>query len=142
MSIMADVFTPQRRSAIMALIRSTGNASTEQRLVRLLRANGFKGWRRGLPLLGSPDFVWKRERLVLFVDGCFWHGCPRHGRAPRSRVAYWTAKLARNARRDRKVTRMLRAKGWTVLRVWECRLTRQRIEGTTARIARALGRCP
>ena len=138
--IMADVFTPQRRSEIMALVRSTGNASTEQRLVCLLRAHGLTGWRRGAPLPGSPDFVWRRERVALFADGCFWHGCPRHGHTPRSRVAYWAAKLARNAQRDRAVSRALRASGWTVLRIWECALSRSRAGHTIARIARALAR--
>jgi len=97
---MPDVFTSELRSAIMVRVRSQGNASTEQRVVRLLRANGLTGWRRGTKVMGSPDLVWRRERVALFVDGCFWHGCPRHGETPRSRVAYWTAKLARNARRD------------------------------------------
>jgi len=136
--VMSDVFDSKTRSAIMALVRSTGNASTEQRLVRLFREHGISGWRRGARLPGSPDFVWRRERIALFVDGCFWHGCPRHGETPRSRVAYWAAKLARNAKRDRAVSRALRAAGWTVLRVWECALTRKRSAWTAARIARAL----
>ncbi len=135
---MADVFTSELRSAIMARVRSKGNASTEQRVVRLLRAYRLRGWRRGTKLPGSPDFVWWRERVVLFVDGCFWHGCPRHGETPRSRVAYWTAKLARNAKRDRAVSRALRGMGWVVVRVWECALTRPRAERTIVRIAYAL----
>ena len=81
---MPDVFTSELRSAIMARVRSQGNASTEQRVVRLLRANGLTGWRRGTKVMGSPDLVWRRERVALFVDGCFWHGCPRHDETPRS----------------------------------------------------------
>jgi DNA mismatch endonuclease (patch repair protein) len=135
---MADVFTSEFRSAIMARVRSKGNASTEQRVVRLLRVYRLRGWRRGTKLPGSPDFVWRRERVVLFVDGCFWHGCPRHGETPRSRVAYWTAKLARNAKRDHAVSRTLRGMGWTVLRVWECALTRSRAKRTIVRIASAI----
>jgi len=138
--IMADVFTPNRRSAIMALVRSRGNASTEQRMVRLLRAHGITGWRRGAPLLGKPDFVFRGSKLAVFVDGCFWHGCPRHGHTPRSRVAYWVAKLARNTRRDRTVTRALRASGWTVLRVWECDLVQEQAKRTVGRIVRAIQR--
>lgn len=135
---MPDVFTSEFRSAIMARVRSKGNASTEQRVVRLLRAHGLTGWRRGTKLPGSPDFVWRRERVVLFVDGCFWHGCPEHGEIPVSRVAYWSAKLTRNAKRDRAVSRTLRGMGWIVLRVWECALTRLRAEQTAVRIAHTL----
>jgi len=135
---MADVFTPQRRSAIMGLVRSTGNASTEQRLVRLLYAYRITGWRRAVRLLGSPDFVWRRQRLALFVDGCFWHGCPRHGHTPRSRLRYWTAKLARNKSRDQLVRRRLRKSGWRVLRIWEHELTRKNEARLVRRILRAL----
>lgn len=137
---MADMFTPERRSAMMALVRSSGNASTEQRLASLFRTHGLTGWRRGVPLLGKPDFIFRAEKVAVFVDGCFWHGCPRHATKPRTRAGYWAAKLARNAQRDRSVSRALRAAGWRVLRVWECALSRQDSGRTIARIARALDR--
>ena len=89
---------------------------------------------------GKPDFIFRATKLAVFVDGCFWHRCPRHGRIPKSRVTFWTEKLARNARRDREVSRKLRAMGWSVLRVWECGLTRQRSKHTAARVARVLAR--
>jgi DNA mismatch endonuclease (patch repair protein) len=66
-----------------------------------------------------PDLVFTRRKLVVFVDGCFWHGCPVHGRAPKSNQAYWVPKLERNARRDRLIDELLAASGWEVLRVWE-----------------------
>jgi DNA mismatch endonuclease, patch repair protein len=135
---MADVFTTRRRSAIMRLVRGTGNASTEQRLVRLLRAERITGWRRGSRLVGSPDFAWRRKRLAVFVDGCFWHGCRRHGHTPRSRVGYWASKLARNKSRDRIVTQTLRQKGWRGLRIWEHELTRKNEARLMRRIRRAL----
>ncbi|MEA3188867.1 MAG: mismatch endonuclease, patch repair protein [Chthoniobacter sp.] len=138
MCSMADVFTSTRRSAIMALVRSTGNASTEQRLVRLLRTHRITGWRRGISLPGKPDFIFRAEKVAVFVDGCFWHCCPHHGHMPASRLEYWAPKLARNARRDRVVSRALRASDWMVLRIWECALTRQRSLKTVARISRAL----
>jgi DNA mismatch endonuclease (patch repair protein) len=96
------------------------------------------GWWRGAPLPGKPDFVFRAQKVAVFVDGCFWHGCPRHGRTPKTRVAFWTAKLVGNAQRDRAVSRALRAAGWTVLRVWECALSRQRSGHTVARIVRTL----
>jgi DNA mismatch endonuclease, patch repair protein len=135
---MADVFTPQRRAEIMRRVRSTGNASTEQRLVRLLRAHGITGWRRAAPLVGSPDFVWRLKKLAVLVDGCFWHGCRFHGHTPRSRVAYWRSKLARNKSRDRLVTRALRQRGWRVLRIWEHELQRKNEARLLQRIQRAL----
>ena len=135
---MADVFTARRRSTIMRLIRSAGNASTEQRMVRLLRAEGITGWRRGSRMMGSPDFVWYNRRVALFVDGCFWHGCPRHSHTPRSRIAYWASKLARNKSRDRLVTRTLRQRGWRILRIWEHELSSKNEARLLRRIQRVL----
>jgi DNA mismatch endonuclease (patch repair protein) len=137
---MADVFTREQRSALMALVRSKGNASTEQRLIGLLRENRLGGWRRGLRIPGSPDFVWQRERVALFVDGCFWHGCPRHASMPADNRPYWELKLSRNKARDRAVTRALRAAGWRVIRVWECGLRTKRQAATIRRIKKTLGR--
>jgi len=137
---MADVFTKAKRSAVMALIRSRGNRATELRLIALMREHGITGWRRNAPVFGKPDFVIRTAKLAVFVDGCFWHGCPRHATKPANNREFWMAKLARNAQRDRAVTRALRASGWTVLRVWECDLTRLRAGRSVARITRALER--
>jgi DNA mismatch endonuclease (patch repair protein) len=60
-----------------------------------------------------------RARIAVFVDGCFWHGCPRHGTTPHTNSAYWSAKIARNLERDRATDQLLRDHNWTVLRVWE-----------------------
>ncbi len=135
---MADVFTKAKRSAVMSLIRSRGNRATELRLIALMREYAITGWRRNARVFGKPDFVFRRERVAVFVDGCFWHGCPRHATMPATRAAWWAAKLARNAQRDRAVTRALRAAGWTVLRIWECALARSRAGRAVARITRAL----
>ena len=108
----------------MAAIRSKGNKDTELKLASILRAHGIKGWRRHRPLPGKPDFIFPKERLALFVDGCFWHGCPKHGRKPSSNRHYWLVKLQRNKCRDRKVNRVLRNRGWIVLRLWEHELVR------------------
>jgi DNA mismatch endonuclease (patch repair protein) len=133
---MPDVFNKAKRSKVMAAIRSRGNKDTELKLASILRAACITGWRRHQPLPGKPDFVFARDRLALFVDGCFWHGCPKHGRQPRTNKAYWSQKLARNKARDRSVSRALRQSGWTVIRIWEHRLAAP--GAVAASIARAL----
>ena len=137
---MPDVFTKAKRSEVMSRIRSRGNRDTELRLIALMREHGITGWRRNARVFGKPDFVFRAAKLAVFVDGCCWHGCPRHATMPANNRAFWKAKLARNAQRDRAVTRALRASGWAVLRVWECALTRTRSARTAARIARVLRR--
>jgi DNA mismatch endonuclease (patch repair protein) len=139
---MADVFTKAKRSAVMSLIRGSGNKDTEMRMIALFRTNGISGWRRGMKLFGRPDFVFPRERVALFVDGCFWHRHPecRFAYTPKSRPEFWLPKFERNVARDRLVTRTLRKAGWTVLRVWECTLTPKRQATTLRRIRRALGK--
>lgn len=114
------------RSELMSRVRSRGNRSTEMRMVKLLRENGLSGWRRHQPLAGRPDFVWRRERVVVFVDGCFWHGhdCGRN-LTPRSNQEFWNRKIEQNRSRDLRNTHELAADGWTVLRIWECRLKKE-----------------
>jgi len=119
---MVDVISVEDRSVLMARIRSNGNKSTELKLVEIFKANGITGWRRKQDLPGKPDFVFKRSRVCVFVDGCFWHGCPKCYRSPHSNQAYWSTKIERNRTRDRFVARTLKASGWKVLRIWEHQL--------------------
>ena len=126
----------QTRREIMQSIRGKGNKTTELKLVSLFRDNKISGWRRHQPLIRRPDFVFRNERVVVFVDGCFWHGCPRCYQAPKKNKKFWREKVMGNQRRDRRVTRELRAAGWKVCRVWECRLRRP--EGVIRRIRRML----
>jgi DNA mismatch endonuclease, patch repair protein len=135
---MPDLWSIQKRSEVMSRIRSKGNRETELRMMALFKAAGITGWRRHWPLPGKPDFVFRREKVVVFVDGCFWHGCPRHARRPGQNQEYWDAKMLRNKKRDRDVTRDLRKRGWQVLRVWAHDLTRARQTRCLARIRRAL----
>jgi DNA mismatch endonuclease (patch repair protein) len=135
---MPDVFTKAKRSEVMSRIRSRGNRDTELRLARLIRAHGITGWRRNQRVFGKPDFLFRKERVAAFVDGCFWHGCPRHATRPKQNRKFWDEKLARNAARDREVSRVLRGLGWRVLRIWECALRRE--AATVGRIRRVLGR--
>ena len=130
-----DTVDKATRSRYMAACKSRGNRSTERRMVRLLREHGITGWRRQFPIKGTPDFCWPKRRVVLFVDGCFWHGCPRCRKTPRSNIPFWLAKVAANRRHDRRVNTVLRRKGWKVIRVWECRIRDAR---TLTRVRRAV----
>ena len=116
---MADVFSKRKRSQVMAAVRSKGNKETELKLASIFRANGITGWRRHRPLLGKPDFIFPKQRLAVFVDGCFWHGCARHCKFPAGNRAFWEKKLSGNQARDRRVNRALRKLGWRVVRIWE-----------------------
>jgi DNA mismatch endonuclease, patch repair protein len=175
---MPDVFTKRKRSEVMSRIRGRGNKDTEIALAKLLRAEGITGWRRQMkvrieggkgtnpprggtrpttaerrlrrerPTRVRVDFVFRKERVVVFVDGCFWHGCPIHssprkwlrkssmgggansksaakmaalqfaGRGRRTGKAFWASKMAGNIARDKFVTRKLRRDGWRVVRLW------------------------
>ena len=134
---MTDMFPKEKRSEIMAAVRSTNNRLTEIRLAAIFRQHGIKGWRRHLPLLGKPDFTFPKQRVVVFVDGCFWHGCAKHLRMPRTNRAYWEKKISRNMIRDRITTIHFRKTGWKVLRLWEHDLRRE--ASVVRRMARALG---
>lgn len=123
------------RSKIMAAVRSKGNISTEIAMVSVLRKEQLTGWRRHLALIGKPDFSWKGIKVVLFVDGCFWHGCKKCSRMPKSNIEYWNKKIADNISRDRKINRKLRSLGWSVIRVWECKIN---LKITSKRIRKTL----
>ena len=124
---MPDVFTQAERSAVMSRIRSRGNRQTEIFFASLLRANHITGWRRHLAITGRPDFTFKEHRVAVFIDGCFWHCCPRCGNMPANNRKFWKLKLAGNRKRDARVSRALRAEGWKILRVWEHDLKRPEI---------------
>ena len=131
------------RSALMSRIRSSLNATTELKILSLLRAARLKGWRRNYPLPGKPDFTFPKSKLVVFVDGCFWHGhgCGRNLK-PKRNAAMWRKKIVGNQKRDRRVTQKLREAGWSVIRIWECKLAKRpvlclkRIERAFIRIMR------
>jgi DNA mismatch endonuclease (patch repair protein) len=132
---MVDKYDKATRSRMMAAVRSRGNRSTEIRLAKLLRKHRLSGWRRHYAISGTPDFCWPKSRVAVFVDGCFWHGCPRCRRAPKSNQKFWDAKVAENKRRDKKVARKLLNEGWVIVRIWECQIKKP---STIFRIARAL----
>ncbi|WP_418117932.1 very short patch repair endonuclease [Variovorax sp. 350MFTsu5.1] len=106
------------RSANMARIRGK-DTGPEVALRQALWRSGLR-YRLGMRIEGArPDLVFPGARLVVFVDGCFWHGCPLHYVRPRSREDFWGLKLASNTDRDRRQTALLRSRGWRVIRIWE-----------------------
>jgi DNA mismatch endonuclease, patch repair protein len=121
---MTDTFSKQERSKIMRAVKSKGNKSTELRLIALFKQHGIKGWRRNFKLPGKPDFVFPKQRVVIFADGCFWHGHGCRNTIPSDNAAYWRAKIERNRQRDQEVTAVLTAKNWRVVRIWECEIKR------------------
>jgi DNA mismatch endonuclease (patch repair protein) len=99
--------------------RDTG---PELRIRRVLHAQGMRyrvDWRPEAVLRTRADIAFPRQRLLIFVDGCFWHGCPTHASYPQTHSEYWIPKLTRNKERDRDSTVLLEQLGWRVLRFWE-----------------------
>ena len=122
---MQDIFAPAMRSEIMSRIQGRGNKDTELALIKVFRAMHITGWRRHQPVFGKPDFIFHRQKFAVFVDGCFWHGCPLHATSPKTNADFWKRKLKANKDRDRLVNRTLRNQGWKVLRIWEHELVRK-----------------
>jgi DNA mismatch endonuclease (patch repair protein) len=133
---MTDIWNKQKRSEVMSLIRSRGNKATELRLIEIFHEFHITGWRRNQPLFGKPDFTFRHERVVVFVDGCFWHGCPKCYKRPSSNQEFWDTKIGNNRKRDRRVSRELRREGWKVVRIWQHQLNKSVV--VTNRVIRAL----
>lgn len=125
---MADVFDKEKRSNIMRHVKSSGNQSTEGKMIEFFRLHGITGWRRNYKVFGKPDFVFHKQKVAVFLDGCFWHGHDCRNTRPAQNEEYWLRKLSRNMARDAEVTVHLEKLGWTVIRIWECELKRKNEE--------------
>ena len=106
----------------MSHIRSKNNKSTELKLIKIFKEYGITGWRRNYNVKGHPDFVFLKQKIAVFVDGCFWHGhgCQKH--KPKENREYWEKKIKYNKRHDRQITKLYKLRGWNVIRIWECEL--------------------
>lgn len=124
---MADIFTTEKRSSIMSEVHSKGNKSTELKLIRYFKENDIHGWRRGYKVKGHPDFVFLDQKIAVFVDGCFWHGHDCRNTRPADHQEYWQRKRERNIQHDHEITVRFEARGWTVIRIWECELKKKNI---------------
>ena len=130
---------------MMSRVRGRDNKSTEMALVEVFRRFKITGWRRqrtiplgifterNKPRHVTPDFVFPGRRLAIFVDGCFWHGCPLHATLPKTNTDFWMNKIQKNKARDKIVASALRERGWCVMRIWEHSLTPR---GTPALVRR------
>lgn len=126
-----------QRSRCMSRIRGR-DTGPELRLRRAIWALGLR-YRLKSGLTGRPDLVFPTDRVVVFLDGCFWHGCARHLTWPRTNAAFWKRKITRNQRRDREVTARLQDDGWIVLRFWEHEIA-QDLDRAVSRVLSALNR--
>ena len=115
---MTDVLTPQQRKKNMSHIRGK-DTGPEIKLRKLLWFNGIRGYRIHYNLPGKPDIVFTKKKVVIFLDGCFWHKCPFDFQEPETRKEFWMKKINSNVERDTKITRQLQDDGWMVIRFWE-----------------------
>lgn len=135
---MSDLISQSKRSALMARIRRK-NTKPERQMARALASLGLAY--EAQQGIAHVDFAFPSAKVALFVDGCFWHGCPKHRRAPASHKDYWEWKVRYNRERDHRLRRGLRSNGWVIFRVWEhslpkfanryARLVEQRIRHRT-----------
>lgn len=141
---MTDTLTPGERSQLMGCIRSA-NTTPELLLRKALWTAGLR-YRLKSRLPGKPDLVFPKAKVAVFVDGCFWHGCPLHGRVPKSNQRFWVGKFTHNIARDLAAGAALQALGWQVLRFWEHQVE-QDLVGCALKVLRAVrdgqgtGRC-
>lgn len=113
---MTDNVTKEQRSYIMSRVRGK-NTLPELRMKRLLKVLHFTYQPK--KIYGRPDFANKKEKIAIFVDGCFWHGCAKHFVKPKTNVDFWERKISRNINHDKEVSKKLRESGWRVIRIWE-----------------------
>ena len=125
---MSDIFTSEKRSAVMKAVKSRNTKTTELKMIEIFKELHIIGWRRTYPLIGKPDFVFPKKRIVIFVDGCFWHGHDCRNVTPSDNAEFWEAKRLYNKKHDEEVTQILVQKNWTVIRIWECELKKKNRE--------------
>ena len=135
---MSDVFSKEKRSEVMKAIKSKNTKTTELKMIQIFKELKISGWRRTYPLIGKPDFVFPKKRIVVFVDGCFWHGHDCRNVTPKENFEFWDKKRAYNRAHDEEVTRLLIAKGWKVIRIWECELKKKNRERLLEKIEEIL----
>ncbi len=118
LEMMADVLTKAQRTYCMSRIRAK-DTQPELILRKAISGVGIRGYRLHYGLLGKPDIVFPKRKIAIFVDGCFWHKCPKCFSSLSTKKKYWVKKIHSNAERDKKINAELRRLHWKVLRIWE-----------------------
>ena len=114
-----DKYSKQKRSDVMSKVKSKGT-KLENNFKLALDNRSIKGYKQNyIGINGKPDFVFKKQKVAIFLDSCFWHGCPKHLRMPSNHRDYWESKIERNRKRDQIVLKGLKSEGWRVIRIWE-----------------------
>lgn len=113
-----DNLTKEQRRKNMQHIRSKDTVP-ERKIMRELKRRKLYFAEHAKGIIGKPDIVFRRKKVIIFIDSDFWHGHPKRFIMPVTNYEYWSNKIARNKKRDRQVTRELRSKGWKVIRLWE-----------------------
>lgn len=137
---MGDNLTPEDRRKTMRAVKGKGTR-LEKRLFSMLARMRLRGWKKNVEsIIGKPDVAFVSQRVAIFIDGCFWHGCPHCQRKlPQTNRQYWERKIERNVVRAKSSNRRLREKGWTVIRIWEHEISKVADTGKIkAKILRAI----
>jgi DNA mismatch endonuclease, patch repair protein len=123
---MADKISKKERSSLMGKIKSK-ETKLEKIVWKILSEQGIRYRKNSSKHFGKPDIVITSKKLVIFIDGCFWHGCKKHCRIPEANHDYWVNKINRNKERDKQVNTYYKKTNWKVIRVWEHDLKIQKI---------------
>ena len=115
---MADIFTKKKRSEIMSMVKNK-DSKIEVKFREALWKVGFRYRKNATKYFGKPDLIFKKRKIVIFIDSCFWHGCKKHGSMPKTRKVFWEAKIENNKQRDKDVSDHYKKLRWKVFRVWE-----------------------
>src|SRR4030042_4174804 len=119
---MTDRISKEKRSEVMSKIRKT-KTKPELKLREMIKGQYFR-YQPKMP--GNPDFAIKKRKIAIFLDGCFWHKCPKCFRPPKSKKYYWIPKIERNKRRDEEITKQYKKNGWMVIRIWEHQILKEK----------------
>ncbi|USP95357.1 very short patch repair endonuclease [Bacillus vallismortis] len=124
-----DNVSKEKRSNTMKAVKSK-NTKIEKVVSKEIWGRGIRFRKNVKDLKGKPDIAIKKYKIVIFIDSCFWHGCPLHGRIPKSNVKFWNNKIKRNIERDKSINQYYTRKGWNILRIWEHDLNKKKFSQT------------